>query len=496
MTLDSMAEYVHVVDRDLRILLFNKSFRDLNTKLGLDPEAVGRTLPETFSFLPEDVYDQYRQVFEGGEMLVTVETTEVEGQAFITEARKIPVYESGAVTRVVTVIQDITSRRQAEDALREAHAELERRVQERTTALRDLTGQLQAEVEERRQTQAALVQSEKRLRAQYRGIPVPTFTFRRVGDDFELVDHNEAAEVLTQGGVAGFVGRRVRGMFADRMPEIIDEMVACASEQRTVRVERDYPLASTGETRRFEVTYVPVSGELVMIHTEDITERRRAEDMLKAFSRQTIQLQEEERRRVGRELHDGVNQMLSALRYRIEGIEEKLGPHDSAPRGEAAEARGLLDEAIQEVRRISQNLRPSSLDDLGLKAAARGLCEAFAGRTGATVRMEADSLPDRLPEEIETTLYRILQEALMNAERHAAATEVVLSLQQEDGVAVLQVRDNGTGFGVAAGEAVLRGVGLASMEERASLAGGSMAVRSGQGEGTELTVRVPVGESA
>jgi PAS domain S-box-containing protein/putative nucleotidyltransferase with HDIG domain len=118
--IDAMADAIHVVDRGLKIILFNQAFKKWNQKLGLPSDVVGMTPFDVFPFLPDTVRDEYQQVFDSGEVLVTEEATEIGGKQFITETRKIPMYENNTIVRVVTVIRDITERGHAEQALRES----------------------------------------------------------------------------------------------------------------------------------------------------------------------------------------------------------------------------------------------------------------------------------------------------------------------------------------------------------------------------------------
>jgi PAS domain S-box-containing protein/putative nucleotidyltransferase with HDIG domain len=118
-TLNAMGDGIHVIDTDFRFILFNDAFRQWNDALGLRTDVIGRTVFEIFPFLPDKVGDEYRRVFDTGETLITEENTTINGRVFVTETRKIPIYESEKVTRVVTVVRDITERKQAEEALRE-----------------------------------------------------------------------------------------------------------------------------------------------------------------------------------------------------------------------------------------------------------------------------------------------------------------------------------------------------------------------------------------
>jgi PAS domain S-box-containing protein len=156
-------------------------------------------------------------------------------------------------------ITDISERRQAEEALKEYTERLEEMVEERTSELR---------------------QSEEKSRAQYRGIPVPTYTWQKVGNDIVLVDYNDAAEAITQGKIANFVGSRLVEMYHDT-PEIRDEIVQCFAEQITIKREIPYRFQSTGESKYLAVKYAFVRPDLVLVHTEDITERVRAEGELR-----------------------------------------------------------------------------------------------------------------------------------------------------------------------------------------------------------------------
>jgi two-component system NarL family sensor kinase len=176
-------------------------------------------------------------------------------------------------------------------------------------------------------------------------------------------------------------------------------------------------------------------------------------------------------------------------------MEEKLLARDENIREDAQKTKFLLDKAIQEVRRISRNLRPSELDDLGLAPAIRSLCGAFSQRTGVAIDLSFFELPKNVQAEIELNLYRIIQEALGNIEKHSQATEVTLRLSREDFGIKATIRDNGRGFDprlARAKTAKTLGMGLVDMKERVALIGGACTLKSAPGEGMELVVQIPL----
>jgi PAS domain S-box-containing protein len=230
----------------------------------------------------------------------------------------------------------------------------------------------------------------------------------------------------------------------------------------------------------------------------DMTEARRNEEMLRALTHRVVQVQEAERGRVAIELHDGITQLLCAILFRSQALVTSLAARDGPAKGEAMKLRELAGKTAEEVERISHNLRPSVLDQLGLVAALRATTTEFADRTGVAVKLACAKLNARLPADTELTLYRILQEALRNVEKHARARHVTVSLRQRAFVQ-LAINDDGIGFDPdhhAARRKGKGGLGLLSMRERATYVGGAFKIKSVRGAGTEIEVLIPLPPSA
>jgi two-component system, chemotaxis family, CheB/CheR fusion protein len=235
--------------------------------------------------------------------------------------------------------------------------------------------------------------------------------------------------------------------------------------------------------------------KLTVAFMTDITERRRLEDLsetyraeIRALAAQLITAQEEERRRVSRELHDSLCQKLASLALDVENLAVAL----PSPAGTRARLQELGARAIQvseEARNIAYELHPSVLEDLGLVVSLRALCDEFAKTEKIRVNFKAGKLPDQISQNIASGLYRIAQESLQNVAKHAKAKHLSVTLAFRDHKLVLSLEDNGIGF---APEAVKGkgGLGLVSIGERARIMGGTLSIESKPGDGSRISVSV------
>ncbi|MFN4172804.1 MAG: cache domain-containing protein [Pseudorhodobacter sp.] len=260
------------------------------------------------------------------------------------------------------------------------------------------------------------------------------------------------------------------------------QSVAAARAETEARVRRTF-LFIWGITLA-SVLVVFLSGLFI-----NLRERRLAESKLKALTQRVFDTQEEERGRVARELHDSISQILVGIRYTLELARRRLTSGDDRASESLTSGIDNLNGAIQEVRRISRDLRPGILDDLGLGPALQSLTEEFGRRTGIETEFVTNPFRNRLDSDAKIALYRIAQEALTNAERHSGAGKVTVMVRGTKSGAVLRVQDNGRGM--SEGHREMQGLGLRNMAERVERLDGSLRILSSR-EGTTIEAQVPL----
>ncbi|MGX0975463.1 two-component system NarL family sensor kinase [Roseovarius sp. MBR-51] len=268
----------------------------------------------------------------------------------------------------------------------------------------------------------------------------------------------------------------------------IDDVVATVTASREkveARVERTF--FYIGAAMLAALLLVFVSGLFI-----NIRERRLADAKLKKLTQRVFDAQEEERGRVARELHDGISQILVGVRYALDTAKRRLASGDA--RAADTLERGIthLSGAIQEVRRISRDLRPAVLDDLGLGPALKTLAEDFGKRTGIATEFSTVVFRNRLDNEAKIALYRVAQEAFTNIERHSGATRVTIDVRGHARGATLRIADNGCGIDQAKPSGTPGGgLGLRNMQERVEQLDGTLAVISTK-TGTAIEATVPL----
>ena len=433
-----------------------------------------------------------------------------------------------------------------EAALRESHLELERRVEERTADLMTANEQLKQEIEERRRAEGDLAD---RIRLEALRGEVGVALAR--GDNLRsllqscteaLAEHlkatfariwtySEGEKVLELQASAGLytridgsysrvaIGESMVGVIAQKcQPHITNAVIGDPQIVDQEWAKRTGMMAFAGYPLVFAKELV---GVMAMFGAEAFSgftlkalasvadqialgiQRLRAEEALRKsgeelrlLSSQLLTAQEMERGRIARELHDGIGQSLSAIKFRVEDALGQLA------KGSIESGVSTLDNLIplikgtvEEVRRITMDLRPSTLDDLGILATIAWLCRVFQ-TTYSTVEIkrEIDAEESDIPNRLKIVVYRILQEALNNVAKHSGADMVTISLARKDNTIQLSIEDNGRGFDVEeafAVESSARGFGLGSMKERMELSGGTLVINSAKRKGTIVRATWP-----
>lgn len=255
-----------------------------------------------------------------------------------------------------------------------------------------------------------------------------------------------------------------------------------------------YPLGSPGAIQlAFAAPYPWLPRELALLEAaaarcERAIERARHESAIRRLEAAARAAEEEERRRIGRELHDEAGQALLLLRLKLEMM-ERSAPADLRPA--LAEARGIAESTVGELRRIIAALSPAVLERLGLEAAVRHLAARFRKNHPAALRLRISMNGGEPAKPVQEVVYRVAQECLHNVLKHSGAAHVNLSLNAADHTIRLSVSDDGAGFSMEAARSRPMSFGLAGMRERAALLGGRLLVRSAPSQGTRVTLEVP-----
>ncbi len=289
-------------------------------------------------------------------------------------------------------------------------------------------------------------------------------------------------EVQSQGGVWGQTGAAgLMAVLVGQRP-VGALIVLCAPEQAAVAAN---------------VTLLSAFAQQMSVAVENVyllEQMTWARTQLRQLAGRVVQAQEEERRRIARELHDEVGQALTGLKLNLAVLEGLLPDRPAAIHEQLADSHALLESTMEEIRGLALELRPAALDDLGLVPALRGYVDGFIKRTGLEVTSDFDATIGRLPERMETALYRIVQETTTNIVRHAAARHVRVVLRTDGDEVYACVADDGRGFDTARRlrAAVVEGrMGLLGIQERVAVLGGRVKITAAPGDGTRVEVYLP-----
>jgi PAS domain S-box-containing protein len=402
--------------------------------------------------------------------------------------------------QIQIAVTEITERKQVEKALLKAREGLEKRVAERTAELAEANKELRQRITECEFAQSALQESELKYSTLVEDALIGVYIAQ---DDNIVFANDKFAEIY------GYPKEELVGM--ESLNLVHPEDKAMVTELREKRL-KGKKVPSEYEIRGLKKngTTIWVMRSYSLIHYEgrpaisgivaDRTTRRLAEDALRKsdkelriLSNQLLSAEEKERKRMARELHDGIGQSLSAIKFSVENTLRELQDRSALSDSASLEAViPITQKTIEEVRRIVKDLRPSILDDLGILATIAWFCREFQTvYSNIQIETQIDITENDIPLPLKTTIYRVLQEALNNVAKHSEADRVQLSVQKRADKIALRVKDNGRGFDLENTISLTpsqRGFGLASMRERAQLSGAHFEIKSEIGNGTIIRV--------
>lgn len=388
---------------------------------------------------------------------------------------------------------------QAKAEIQRLNRGLEQRVIERTRKLEETTARLRAEIEERKEAESAVRQSEERFVAFMDNLPGYAWMKDLEG---RYVYINETFLQLRNA-----VGKTDAELWPAEIASTYrandNQVIQTKNALQTIEPFPKDPEQGCQIVSKFPI--LDQDGAVVMVGgaSVDITERVRAEEQLKrsnqelrALSARLQSVREEESTRIAREIHDELGGSLTSLRWDLEEVGEVIAEAKAiehvAVLGEKIAAMMSLTEAtLDTVRRLSSELRPMALDELGLVEAIEWQARQFENRTGIAVQYKSSVEKIDLNSEQSTGVFRILQEALTNILRHAQATKVTILLKQEAGEFSLAIRDNGKGFTDNV-KSDAQSLGILGMRERAHLMGGEIKIESAERRGTKIALHIPI----
>jgi PAS domain S-box-containing protein len=494
-TFESMNQGINVYDADFKLVAFNQHFIEFNNyppdliHLGMAYEDMVRIRAESGAYGPVDDIDalvRERVAARREGEVVRHERTMPDGRVVAISRDPMP---GGGYVQTFT---DITERRRAEEALQNSHEALESKVEERTRELRDINRMLRTETAERREISTALEEAQERFRRlveSTNAIPweadVKTWSFLYVGP--------QAVELL---GYPRELWLEKNFWVEHIHPEDRDWVIdfCQASAHQSENYEMEYRMiAADGRVIWLQdiVNVMKQEGEPVILRgfMLDITERKSLEELRRNISGWLISAQEEERRRISRELHDDFGQRLALLAVEIQSLSQEISEPESGTAKSMDKLWSQTQELSTDLHRLSRQLHPAILDQLGLGTAIRSLCSEITKQHGILIKYTEYEVPASVSPDIALCLYRTVQEGLRNIVKHSGAKNAKIELTGASDAIHLRIADQGVGFDPKTANG--KGLGLVSIEERIRLVQGEMSLQSRPAHGTCIDLRIP-----
>jgi PAS domain S-box-containing protein len=540
--MEGMKDPVYICSPDYSVTYMNPAMIQ-RTGADLTGEPCYKVIHEREEQCPWCVHEKIQR----GDHAETTVVSPKDGRSY--HVSHSPLFHADGSISKMTIFRDITELKRAEEALQKARDKLEQRVEERTAELSKSNVLLKQEITDRKRTQEVLKQDEARLEALLRltqiseaspneianfaldqGIKLTGSGIGFLGflseDESVFTLHAVSKNVMQECKV---VGNPVQwhiaeaGIWANAIKQrktlFVDDYAKPHPTKKGLP-EGHFPIQRLMVVPVFEGNkIIAVAGvgnkpsyydkaderqlTLLMNGMWHYTQRKKAEEALyrseaelRLLSSQLLKAQEKERKRIARELHDGIGQSLSATKFSVENSLKQIGDSKAGANVETLKSVSpLIQESIEEVRKIAMDLRPSTLDDLGILATINWFCREFQTiYSGIRIEKQIKIQEDEVPDALKTVIYRVLQEGLNNVAKHSEADLVRLSLRKTNKTIEMAIEDNGLGFDldeVLSVENSRRGLGLASMKERAELSGGSFAIQSIKGTGSTIRASWP-----